>query len=212
MLTSIRLSLPSSTLCDTQGYRFGFIAASFPSTQEPKSSREGWPCCALPCGKKRLLPLLLLGQEAPVAPVRAKVTSSEVMPGVVGEMVTHPTNMPTQHICLPGACDYVLIWKGIFITIIKTYFEKTSPWITQFSSVAQSCPTVCDPMNRSTPGLPVHPQLPVDPKSNDKCFIGNRPEEFADAWRRWSREDGGRDWSIAAVSRETPGTPRRCKR
>ena len=30
----------------------------------------------------------------------------------------------------------------------------------QVSSVAQSCPTLCDPMNRSTPGLPVHHQLP----------------------------------------------------
>ena len=30
----------------------------------------------------------------------------------------------------------------------------------QFSSVAQSCPTLCDPMNCSTPGLPVHNQLP----------------------------------------------------
>ena len=30
----------------------------------------------------------------------------------------------------------------------------------QFSSVAQSCPTLCDPMNQSTPGLPVHHQLP----------------------------------------------------
>ena len=29
----------------------------------------------------------------------------------------------------------------------------------QFSSVAQSCPTLCDPMNRSTPGLPVHHHL-----------------------------------------------------
>ena len=29
----------------------------------------------------------------------------------------------------------------------------------QFSSVAQSCLTLCDPMNRSTPGLPVHHQL-----------------------------------------------------
>ena len=28
------------------------------------------------------------------------------------------------------------------------------------SSVAQSCPTLCDPMNRSTPGLPVHHKLP----------------------------------------------------
>ena len=30
----------------------------------------------------------------------------------------------------------------------------------QFSSVAQSCPTLCNPMNRSTPCLPVHHQLP----------------------------------------------------
>ena len=29
-----------------------------------------------------------------------------------------------------------------------------------FSSVTQSCPTLCDPMNCSTPGLPVHHQLP----------------------------------------------------
>ena len=35
--------------------------------------------------------------------------------------------------------------------------EETS---IQFSSVTQSSPTLCDPMNRSTPGLPVHHQLP----------------------------------------------------
>ena len=29
----------------------------------------------------------------------------------------------------------------------------------RFGSVSQSCPTLCDPMNRSTPGLPVHHQL-----------------------------------------------------
>ena len=34
-------------------------------------------------------------------------------------------------------------------------------WISyQFSSVTQSCPTLCDPMNCSTSGLPVHHQLP----------------------------------------------------
>ena len=37
---------------------------------------------------------------------------------------------------------------------ITTFFSV------QFSSVAQSCPTLCNPMNRSTPGLPVHHQLP----------------------------------------------------
>ena len=30
----------------------------------------------------------------------------------------------------------------------------------QFSSVTQSCPTLCDPMDYSTPGFPVHHQLP----------------------------------------------------
>ena len=30
----------------------------------------------------------------------------------------------------------------------------------QFSSVTQSCPTLCDPVNHSTPGLPIHHQLP----------------------------------------------------
>ena len=32
--------------------------------------------------------------------------------------------------------------------------------LNQIRSVAHSCPTLCDPMNRSTPGLPVHHQLP----------------------------------------------------
>ena len=48
-------------------------------------------------------------------------------------------------------------------------FVKADPALTvsliytrhfQFSSVAQSCPTLCNPMNHSTPGLPVHHQLP----------------------------------------------------
>ena len=41
-------------------------------------------------------------------------------------------------------------------------FIQTTPLdgSVQFSSVAQSCPTLCDPMNHSTPGIPVHHQLP----------------------------------------------------
>ena len=34
------------------------------------------------------------------------------------------------------------------------------PGQNQFSSLTQSCQTLCDPVNRSTPGLPVHHQLP----------------------------------------------------
>ena len=35
-----------------------------------------------------------------------------------------------------------------------------SSFSVQFSSVAQACPTLCDPMDCSTPGFPVHHQLP----------------------------------------------------
>ena len=38
--------------------------------------------------------------------------------------------------------------------------KKIKSVIFKISSAAQSCPTLCDPMNRSTPGLPVHHQLP----------------------------------------------------
>ena len=38
--------------------------------------------------------------------------------------------------------------------------KKIQYWKVQFSSVAQLCLTLCDPMNRSMPGLPVHHQLP----------------------------------------------------
>ena len=41
----------------------------------------------------------------------------------------------------------------------------------QFSSVAQSCPALCDPMNRSTPGLPVHHQFPEFTHSHVQPFV-----------------------------------------
>ena len=49
--------------------------------------------------------------------------------------------------------------------IMYVYMEISpgNPWsavTVQFSSVAQSCPTLCNPMNRSTPGLRVHHQIP----------------------------------------------------
>ena len=51
--------------------------------------------------------------------------------------------------------DYI----NLFLKV-ETAFHTVSYHSVQFSSVAQSCPTLCDPMNRSTPGLPVHHQLP----------------------------------------------------
>ena len=52
----------------------------------------------------------------------------------------------------------IVITKGSNIKMkMLHYVIETS---IQFSSVAQSCPTLCDPMDCSTPGLPVHHQLP----------------------------------------------------
>ena len=45
-----------------------------------------------------------------------------------------------------------------FSTLTTIHSKKYISY--QFSSVAQSCPTVCDPMNGSMPGLPVHHHLP----------------------------------------------------
>ena len=46
---------------------------------------------------------------------------------------------------------------GIYMFIYKATWPQVVS--VQFHSVAQSCPTLCDPMNRSMPGLPVHHQL-----------------------------------------------------
>ena len=50
--------------------------------------------------------------------------------------------------------------KQNFIQCPRAWETKIGVRSVQFSSVAQSCLTLCDPMNRSTPGLPVHHQLP----------------------------------------------------
>ena len=48
---------------------------------------------------------------------------------------------------------FIFCFSQVFI------FKLSLSSNSQFSSVAQSCPTLCDPMNRSTPRLPVHHQL-----------------------------------------------------
>ena len=58
--------------------------------------------------------------------------------------------------------------QGIFLTQelnqdlfhCRQIFYQLSYCSVRFSSVAQSCPTHCDPMKCSTPGLPVHHKLP----------------------------------------------------
>ena len=65
--------------------------------------------------------------------------------------------------------DTVLSWGQIMASVLQvkiTCFAESKIMASdsissvQFSSVAESCLTLCDPVNRSTPGLPVHHKLP----------------------------------------------------
>ena len=58
----------------------------------------------------------------------------------------------TKLLSLISSC---LLISAFFFVLWDRY-----KYISQIRSVAQSCPTLCDPMNHSTPGLPVHHQLP----------------------------------------------------
>ena len=52
------------------------------------------------------------------------------------------------------------VWQNLpDLRHAMTFPSRVDKPSVQFSSVTQSCPTLCDPMNRSMPGLPVHHQL-----------------------------------------------------
>ena len=60
--------------------------------------------------------------------------------------------------------DFLSGWfaeSAVWVFPTNTVYQSLSPFRSvQFSSVTQSYPTLCDPMNCSMPGLPVHHQLP----------------------------------------------------
>ena len=60
-------------------------------------------------------------------------------------------------------------------------FWWASPCLVQLSSVAQSCPTLCNPMNRNMPGLPVHHQLPESTQTHVHC-IGDAIQPSHPLW------------------------------
>ena len=57
--------------------------------------------------------------------------------------------MNTHFFCIP--VDHFYVFEEISIQVLSPFSFWTG---VQFSSVAQSCQTLCDPMNHSTPGLP----------------------------------------------------------
>ena len=91
-------------------------------------------------------------------------------PGELPSMGLHRVRHDRSDLAAPAADKYYFIFEQawlclhiININCLKILIQKeslkiTRKWI-QFSSVAQLCPTLCDPMNCSTPSFPVHHQL-----------------------------------------------------
>ena len=52
-------------------------------------------------------------------------------------------------------CEHEIGITSLSWSLLRTFFSDS----VQFSSIAQSCPTLCDPIDSSMPGLPVHHQL-----------------------------------------------------
>ena len=94
--------------------------------------------------------------------------------------ITHSVGCIVWYLIVVWIPWWLITWRNFFMCSLSIYCKISvcssllpnflmyyfSFWFTtkqhQFSSVqfTQSCPALCDPMNRSTPGLPVHHQLP----------------------------------------------------
>ena len=82
--------------------------------------------------------------------------------GLVAYMVSHQLNIMLYSSNSPvfRGIEMCQALKALFSHSIWTYQDPFGLVLIQFSSVAQSCPTLHDPMNHSTPGLHEHHQLP----------------------------------------------------
>ena len=86
----------------------------------------------------------------------------------------YPVNRVAPWFFLPLPCTCTVVQYIIYLSVLNQVeiellfprpYSQQWEWASeeyssvQFSSVAQSCLTLCDSMNHSTPGLPVHHQL-----------------------------------------------------
>ena len=78
-------------------------------------------------------------------------------------------------LCLLGLIDCFLFHVGEIFSykVFKNFLIPLffSLLLLLVSLVTQSCPTLCDPMNCSTPGLPVHNQLPEFTQTHVHCVV-----------------------------------------
>ena len=129
------VALLCPTLCDP-------MDCSLPGSSVHGSSPDnntGMGCCAL---LKGIFPTKTLNPGLPHCRWILYCLSHQGSP-----IIQHTFNNRSSR-CFQGM--HLLLVSKIVAVALLSY---------QIRSDAQSCPTLCDPMNRSTPGLPVHHQL-----------------------------------------------------
>ena len=83
---------------------------------------------------------------------RRLLLGRKVMTKLDSILKSRDVTLPTK-VCLVKAMVFPVVIYGCEIWTVKKVLIR-------FGSVVQSCPNLCDSMNRSTPGLPVHHHLP----------------------------------------------------
>ena len=116
------------------------------------------------------LPLYPIPLGCPRAPgMSALLHASNLHWSAISHMVIYMFqcySLKSSHLCLltqsPKVCSlHLCLFCCLAYRIIVTIFLNSLYMHSdQIRSVSQSCPTLCDPMNHSTPGPPVHHQLP----------------------------------------------------
>ena len=81
-------------------------------------------------------------------------------PPTTSQALPASLNARLKKVCTRDLLCSTRDYTQYFTIITREKNLKSYIYIHICSSVAQSCPTLCDPMNRSTTGLPVHHQLP----------------------------------------------------
>ena len=113
---------------------------------------------------------------------KSQLTYVTILHSIITEVISHqldvfclleagPTH--TQGQGTIQGCKYWEAWviEGhLRVCPPNSSFLEVEKVSVQFSSVAQSCPTLCNPTNRSTPGLPVHHQLPESTQTHVHCI------------------------------------------
>ena len=110
-----------------------------------------------------LMRKLYASQEATITTRHGTMDWFWIGTGYLKAVYFHPVYLTYIHSIpckIPGWMKHKLKSRYPGEISVTSDMQMTPPLSAQFSSVTQSCPTLHNPMNRSTPGLPVHHQLP----------------------------------------------------